>query len=115
MMVVILAMPVKCDCIFGLRSKQLPVFSGLRDALRRPGATHMSIETNNRIRFSHDDMQVVGDEHDAAIQRVPDFTNQPVHRDLTGEIDTLNRFIQHKQIGFSNNGSRYERTLEFTT
>ncbi len=60
----------------------------------------------------HDDMKIVRDQQDAAAGLVADAHDQLVERDFAGEVDALQRFVEHEQIGTPGDRARQEGALE---
>jgi hypothetical protein len=75
-------------------------------------ATDMTVEADHPVCGRHDDMQIMGNQKDAAMHLVADPLDQIVKFDLARKIDALNRFVEHEKIGFSGDSARQHHPLE---
>ena len=75
----------------------------------------MTVQTDYRVRRRHDHMKIVRDHQNSATAPVAVFADQPVKRFLTGEIDALNGFVEHQQIGLSRKGARQHHALKLSS
>ncbi len=110
---VIVAVAVDRKCPAGRTAKQTHIFRAARDGIRCSPAADMAVEAYDRVGLGHHDMEIVGNQQNAATRAIPDRGNQIVERDLPTEIDALDRFVQHQEIRLSRDRPRQERPLEF--
>ena len=59
----------------------------------------MMVEANDAVRCGHDEMQIVRDHQDAAIEAVAQTADQLVELDLARDVDPLRRLVQHQEVG----------------
>jgi hypothetical protein len=65
------------------------------------GAADMVIETDYPIGRGHDEIEIMGDEQDPATAPARDRADQLVELGPAGNVDALNRLIQHQKFGFA--------------
>ncbi|GBF25949.1 hypothetical protein MnTg02_00985 [bacterium MnTg02] len=72
----------------------------------------MTVETNHPIGFSHDNMQIMGNQQNSALQPIANGSNKLIKSDLTGKIHALHGFVQNQEIRFTDDRPRHQRALE---
>jgi hypothetical protein len=111
---VVVIVAVDCEGLSGGGAEEAHIFRALADGGGRAATADMAIQADHGIGFSHNDVKVVGNQQDTAAGAIADRSDQIIERDLSGEIDTLDRFIKHQQVRFARNGASKERPLELT-
>ena len=79
-------------------SKQTQVFRTFQDLRRRTATADMAIQAHDRVGFGHHHVQIMRNQQDTAAGAIPDLANELVDRDLAGEIDALDRLVQHQKV-----------------
>ena len=111
-MCVIVVMTIDRECLRRAATEQPDIFGTLRYGLRRAAAADMAVEADNGVRRSHDDVQVVRNQQDAAAGRVADRLDQIVDRNLAREIDALDGFVKDEEIGLAGDRARHQGPLK---
>ena len=96
------------------RSKKLRIFRTAGHGLRRAGTTDMAIQAHNLVRGGHYNVEIVRHHQYATAGLITHFGDQLIECNLTGKIDTLDRFIQDKQIRLARDRTGKQSALEFT-
>lgn len=112
---VIVMMLVNGQSRRGTVAEQLAVLCAGSHRLRRSGAADVPVEADHLVGRCHDDVEIVGDQQDAAVESIADVANQFVEGDLTAVVDSLHRFVQHKEVGAASNGAGQHGALKLAT
>ncbi len=109
---VIVVMPVNRQCMGGVTAEKGAVLRAFGHRAGRSVATDVTVETHHGVGGRHNDMQIMRNEQHAAVEPIAYFANQFIESDFTGEIHTLNRFVQNHQIGFADQRPGQQRPLK---
>ena len=112
---VIMMVGIDGQCLTGPSTEQLPVFAAFGNCPRATLTANMAIETYDTIGCRHDQMKIMGDQQNSAIQLIANFGNEIVKCQLPDKVDTLNRFIKNQKIGCAGNGTGKKDPLKFAT
>src|SRR5690606_10860581 len=96
----------------GARAAEREVLRAAADALRASAAADVSVETDDGVGLRHPHVQVVRYEEDAAARLVPYAHDEFVQCDLAGEVDALQGFVEHEQVGAPSDGAGEQGALE---
>ena len=82
--------------------------------LARPSRTaNVALDADDPVRCRHHDVEVVGDQQDAAAEFVTYPPDQVVERDLARVVDALHRLVEDQEVGFPRDRARQQHPLQF--
>ena len=61
-------------------------------------AADMAVQADHTVGLRHDNVKVVGNQHDTAIQPVADVLNQLVERNLAIVVNSLYRLVENEEF-----------------
>ena len=112
-MLMVMPVLIECECRRCLVAEQDPEFVAGCHIGWCSVAADMTVQANHTVGLRHDDVKVVRDQHDTAIQPVADILDQFIERNLAIIVDALNRFVENQKFRRSQYGARKQNPLKF--
>ena len=88
------------------------VFRVPGDRFRLSRAADVTIQADHPVGCLHDQMQIVRDQQHTATAPPPNAADQGEKLRLPVDVDALNRFVEHQQIGIAKQCPAQEEALE---
>ena len=70
----------------------------------------MPVEAHHAVGRAQHQVEVVGDDQDAAAAPLAKLSDQSVHGQLAGKIDLLDRLVEHQKVGVAQQGAGEQDT-----